>query len=263
MNYRIILPAEPLRKYIRHFCLLENKNDDFIEKFKIIPNGLPGLIFQENPAVFFNKDNQTLPQLFLYGQATQYTQLSVKGSFRNIAVTFQPTGLKPVFAMDANQLTDRHVDINELINTSISERLLNADSLEQKIRVLEEFFLKQTSHREKENEKLKFAYNQLQKGKQLKQVQRDLNIGERSLERLFKTHIGISPKLYSRICRFQTILENLRKSSPASLTELTYQENYFDQSHLIREFKTFAGTTPKSFLRKATERVPNISERQL
>jgi AraC-like DNA-binding protein len=261
MNYKLILPAVPLRKYIRYFCVLESSNDSSIEKFKIMPNGAPGLIFQEDPTAFRDKYNQTLPQLFLFGQATQYAQLSTNGSFRNVAVMLQPTALKTVFAMDANELTDQHVDVNDLMSSPISDQLLNTRSLEQQLNVLEAFFLKQTAHRKQENEKLKFAYTQLQKGVELKQVQTDLNIGERSLERLFKTHIGITPKLYSRICRFQTTLHTLNQSAAASLTEIAYLENYFDQSHFIREFKTFAGTTPKSFLLKAAERVPVIPER--
>jgi AraC-like DNA-binding protein len=261
MNTEIILPIESLRKHIRYFCLLEHTGADFIEKYKIMPNGAPGLIFQENPTAFRDQNNQTLPQLFLFGQAIQYSQLNVKGRFRNIAVVFQPTALKSIFGISANELTNQHIDINCFISTSLGDQLLNSKTLAQKISTLEEFFLKQATAGKAENEKIKFAYTQLQKGEKLKQVQADLKIAERTLERLFKEHIGISPKLYSRICRFQRTLETLRKADRTSVTEIAYLENYFDQSHFTREFKDFAGMTPKSYLNKALERISDISVR--
>lgn len=261
MDAKIILPIPPLQKHIRFFFLLENNSTDFIEKFKLIPEGVPGLIFQENPTIFYNKDNQRLPPTFLFGQATQYDELRAKGSFRNIGVSFQPTALKSVFGIEAIELTRQHIDISDLIKTTITDQLLNAPTLAQRIVALEQFFLKHTAACKEENDnKVQFAISQLQKGSELKQVQTDLKISERSLERLFKTHVGISPKLYSRICRFQASLKMLRRENITSLTEIAYLKNYFDQSHFIRDFKFFAGTTPKSFLQNATEQFPNFPQ---
>ncbi|RBL90241.1 AraC family transcriptional regulator [Chitinophaga flava] len=260
MDAKIILPISSLRKYIRFFWVLENDSTDLIEKFKIIPEGVPGFVFQENPTAIYNKDNQVLPQSFLFGQATQYAELSARGCFRNIGVSFQPTALKSVFGIEAIELTQQHIDINDLVKTTINNQLLNSSSLAQQIAALEQFFLQQTAGCKEEGDKITVAILQIQKGRELKQVQADLKISERSLERLFKKYVGISPKLYSRICRFQASLKMLRKASVASLTEIAYRENYFDQSHFIREFKFFAGTTPTSFLLDANERFPDFPE---
>lgn len=140
MDTKIILPCAALRNHIRYFFVLANQNDHFIEKFKIIPNGLTGLIFQENPNVFYNNDNQTLPQVFLFGQAIHYFHLSVKGRFQNIGVIFQPTALKSLFGMDASELTDRHISITDITSASITDELLHANSLGEKINALENFF---------------------------------------------------------------------------------------------------------------------------
>nr|ELA7361934.1 helix-turn-helix transcriptional regulator [Elizabethkingia anophelis] len=80
------------------------------------------------------------------------------------------------------------------------------------------------------------------------------------LERYFKQHIGISPNLYTRINRFQLALENIRQTQFDKLTDIAYQCNYYDQSHFIREFKEFSGTSPKRFLRQANEQVANFPE---
>ena len=207
-----------------------------------------------------HKDDQILPQSFLFGQATQYAELCVKGRFRNLGVSFQPTALKTVFGIDAAALTQQHIDINDLIATNLSDQLLNTINIDEQVLILEHFFLAQTAKSQEENHKVRLAIIQLQKGKELKCIHTDLKISERSLERLFKTHVGVSPKLYSRICRFQASLKMLKAANVASLTEIAYQENYFDQSHFIRDFKCFAGTTPKSFLSGITEQFPDFPE---
>lgn len=262
MSYRLIYPKGPLEKYVRFFWILEEDSGPTEKKFITIPDGTPGLIFQEDPTVF-DRYGQTLPQLFLFGQATSHAELSLRGSFKSVGVSFQSSALRSVFGMDANDLTDRHIDLDDLTNTSITDEILNKKSIEQKIDVLETFLSGQAARRDRENEKVNYASFQLRGGRQLKQVQTDLQISERSLERLFNQHIGLSPILYARICRFQTALEVMRGSNFSSLTEIAFECNYFDQSHFIREFKIFAGTTPKRFLQKAKEKMPNFPEWEL
>lgn len=261
MNYQQILPIAPLRKYVRYFWMLEDHDADFSERtFKIMSDGLPGLIFQKNPKAFFDRDDHVLPQLFLYGQTTRHTEHKATGNFRNIGVYFQPTALKSIFGIDANELTDQHIDIKDLTGTSIAEQLVNTPALDQQIELLSAFFLKRADHQKTENEKVNVASVQLQLGKSLQHIQTDLNISERSLERHFKQYVGISPKLYARINRFQSTLEKLRKTKFDKLTDIAYQADYFDQSHFIREFQEFAGTSPKLFMLQANEQVANFPE---
>lgn len=261
MNYQQILPSEPLRKYVRYFWTLEDDSIDFFHKtFKIMSDGLPGLIFQENPEAFFNENDSPLPQAFLYGQTTKYAEHKAMQPFRNIGVYFQPTALKSIFGIDANELTNKNIDINELIKTNITDQLSNITTADQRIKLLSSFLIQQAEKRKVENEKINFATTQLQKGLSLLNIQKELNISERSLGRYFKQHIGIAPKLYARINRFQSALENLRKNKLSRLTDIGYQNDYFDQSHFIREFREFAGTSPKYFMLNANEQVANFPE---
>lgn len=261
MNYQHILPIEPLQKYVRYFWVLEDDRGCFSQKtFKIIPDGLPGLVFQENSKAFFDKDNRQLPQLFLYGQTTRHAENKTTQGFRNIGVYFQPMALKSIFGIDANELTNQNIDVSDLIKTPMADQLAHTPALTQRIGLLSAFFLRQAARRKTKNEKVSFAAVQLQQGKSLKSLQTELNISERSLERNFKQHVGISPKLYARICRFQSTLDNLRQTRFRKLTPIAHQNDYFDQSHWIREFREFAGTSPKHFILKANEQVENFPE---
>lgn len=225
-------------------------------------NGLPGLIFQENHEVFTGFEGEQLPQLFVFGQARKYGQLHGGGSFRTVGVTFQPTALKSLFGLNANELTDQNTCISYLAKTSLSEQLLHAGSVQQQVACLFTFLLAQSHRHEDENKKLGYAVAALQQGKSLSAVLHDLHLSERSLERLFLTHIGITPILYARICRFQSSLTLLRQGSFRSLTDIAHSLGYFDQSHFIRDFKLFSGASPGIYLRKTIERMPGFPEWQ-
>jgi len=92
----------------------------------------------------------------------------------------------------------------------------------------------------------------------LKDLQQKLRMTERSLERRFKQAIGISPKLFGRICRFQVSLNQLRKDNYDKLSDIAYENGYADQSHFIRSFREFAGVSPFDFKKQSNELVRNF-----
>ncbi|HEY5407374.1 MAG TPA: AraC family transcriptional regulator, partial [Ginsengibacter sp.] len=73
----------------------------------------------------------------------------------------------------------------------------------------------------------------------------DTNMSLRNLERKFINEVGIPPKLYARITRFYNALENKMLHPGKSWTDITYENGYYDQSHFIREVKSFSAKTPE------------------
>ena len=73
------------------------------------------------------------------------------------------------------------------------------------------------------------------------------NINRRQLARKFSSAIGLSPKQLAKTVRIQTTLKILLNKEITSLTDLAYENEYFDQAHFIKEFKEFTGLTPKEF----------------
>ncbi|MGN7821085.1 DUF6597 domain-containing transcriptional factor [Chitinophaga sp. 22536] len=68
----------------------------------------------------------------------------------------------------------------------------------------------------------------------------------RQLERMFKTHIGLTPKEYVKIVRFQSVL-SLMDDPKVSLSDIAFEGGYYDQSHLTNEMKRYTGLTPARF----------------
>lgn len=259
MFYQEVIPIKPLQDYIRYFWILEDFTDNTTnKKFKIIPDGLPALVFQNEPNLFFGKDGNAMPQLFLYGQSTKYTEHRVTGSFQIMGVYLQPTALKTLFNIDAFELNNQNVSLEFLIDEPILAQLVDATSVNEKIDILTLFFLHLVQKSRYGDGKAEFASTLLQKAKSLKEIQVEMNISERSLERMIKQYVGVSPKLFSRIIRFQSGLKTLRQTDFKNFTELAYLAEYFDQSHYIKEFKEFTGTNPTNFVLHTSEHLTNF-----
>jgi AraC-like DNA-binding protein len=215
MIYKQIFPNDELQKYIRSFWIMEGSVLDHSPKtFKIIADGCPGLIFQENPNSFSDNGKKILPQLFLHGLTTNHFEKTVKGDFINISIHFKPTALKSIFGIDANELTNSYTDINLLNNSSLTEQLINTTLTEKRIEVLSLFLIENLRRNQKyKPEKIQHALDLLKQENpitSLQKIQRELHLSERSLERLFKQDIGISPKLFARISRFQILQLKVR-----------------------------------------------------
>jgi len=78
----------------------------------------------------------------------------------------------------------------------------------------------------------------------------EIDLSRRHLGRLFLHQIGLSPKLFLRIYRFQLAWQQLRQAHPPKLTDIGYDLGYYDQSHFIRECQWMTGKCPKELLRK-------------
>lgn len=80
----------------------------------------------------------------------------------------------------------------------------------------------------------------------------------RTLERYFKEQIGMSPKKYARICRFNRAKSLLDSDLTLPWPELIHQMGYYDQSHFIKEFQKFSGKTPGLYVQEARETTPSL-----
>jgi AraC-like DNA-binding protein len=102
-------------------------------------------------------------------------------------------------------------------------------------------------------------------GLSLDELEKVSGLNERQLERLFKEHVGISPKRLSRILRFDYLMTAIRNPDGCDWHDLIVTLNYCDQPHLIREFRDFIGMSPASFRKELEghmERMKRLAEQK-
>lgn len=144
----------------------------------------------------------------------------------------------------------------------LSEQLLHTDSTGERINILSAYLFAQIRRNNRQqDEKIQFALSLILRSRgniSLKELQKNTQLSERSFERRFKQSIGITPKLFSRICRFQASLKQLRKNNYSKLSDIAFENEYADQSHFIRTFQEFAGFSPYQYQKQSTEVDENL-----
>lgn len=267
MDYRILPAPDFLKNHIHYFWVWEHAaTGGSPQVFRPVADGHPGLIFQASDKdVFCNSNGERYSSLFVYGQTVQHRELHAQGSFKAWGICFKPHALKSLFGLDADELTDTCAPLANLIpqrESSLPQELQDLPSAALQIERMANFFRQRLQQGKPASAThTEHALTQLlhSKGKvSLKTLQDTLQLSERALERKFRQEVGISPKLFSRICRFQASLQQLKSGQYDKLSDIAFENGYADQSHFIRVFREFSGFTPEEY-RKQTSLVENLS----
>jgi AraC-like DNA-binding protein len=259
-RFNILTPPQILKKDVECFILnkFNSKEGTAIHTF---PSGMPGIVFQHyegRPAI----ENIALqsgrmsfpPTLFVYGPGTESSTMNFgKGSYTVIQVLLKPHALKALFGLNALALKQCTVELNEFSGKDINEQLMNAYSEQEQVALLTSFLIGKLKPANARDELVEESLRLIHKScgtMTVKELLGHLDISERQFERRFSQTVGISPLAYIRVKRFNEALRLMKTGQYGTLTEVAYALNFHDQSHFIREIKTFTGSTPKSLSRR-------------
>ncbi|HEY8505535.1 MAG TPA: helix-turn-helix domain-containing protein [Gemmataceae bacterium] len=178
-----------------------------------------------------------------------------RGDARSVLVEFEPFGAYALLGCPMSELADAHVGFSSLLPTAgdLAGRLREAETPRAAGDAVVAFLLRLLAAARREPHPAVVAavgsIRQTDGCERIETVARRLAVGRRQLERLFLTHVGVSPKRFASLVRFEAVLRKLpgRKSWASLACELGFS----DQAHLIRTFLAYTGTTPERF---ATDR---------
>jgi AraC-like DNA-binding protein len=108
-----------------------------------------------------------------------------------------------------------------------------------------------------------YAVQQFQRaaeGSKVSEVCGRIGLSSRRLIELFRREVGLTPKVFSRVRRFQHVLETVRLGKRVDWPRVALDCGYYDQAHFIHEFQAFSGLTPSEYVAAAT---PNINHVRL
>jgi AraC-like DNA-binding protein len=172
-----------------------------------------------------------------------------------IGVRFRPGGLSAFLPIPAGELSNLSLEIKALFgpaSTDLEDQLFDHlyDSLAQ-IAGLNDFFLKRLAVQPGYHAARAAALQiEATRGRiRVEQLSQELGYSARTIDRLFAQIFGYTPKFYARIIRFHHALDML-KTQRFDLTTVAFQSGYYDQSHFIKDFGQFAGTTPQQHLER-------------
>lgn len=257
MPFTEIIPSVTLRPFVKGLYWYEADNGESFSDI-VFPSGQMELIFNLGDGHWHTQRENAFfqtPSIELWGQLSKPLPIRSEGKNCMLGVRFYPYSAAYFFREDLSQLTNEIVDGIDVFGSSLQDlhqQLLDQEDLSRRIHLLENYLIGRLQLSEKTHEKLAFVKSvtdSLQRNyndQKIQSISADYRISTRYLSQLFSQYMGIAPKLFCKINRFQQSLA-LVNSNSQTLTGVAYDAGYFDQSHFIREFKMFTGITPSAF----------------
>ena len=265
MTIRKMLPAPAFREYLQHFELRE-----LVVAGRVGVRPLPArpaqlLIFhladRFGCQLLDHRTHKILPTPLagiMGAQTFRAVDALWKGNFRDFVVSFQPGGFHRLFGLPMIELTDRMYEASEVMGGEVRmlhEHLYQSAGLDEMARVTETFLLRRLAAVKPFHPVNVAAAGILTRHGRvhLDDLVRKTGLSQRQFERKFIEHVGMGPKLYCRVSRLNYALQLNAERPKCSWTDIAYDAGYFDQMHLIRDFKLLAAATPSEFVRLIAE----------
>ena len=258
MDYQTYTPHSDLRTIVKCYWTLKVPEHHDAQRQLILPDGCVDMCFILGDDIKrYTSDNKFIiqPRAMLLGQITEQFYVKPMGYVNTFAIRFYPYGFANFIDLPLNELGNKETPLNELFGDETAGRLAQditrAQDVNERVDIIEKFLFGRLSDKETIDNIVKSTIDamfQSNGSKPLNAILKDNLRKRRQLERNFKKQIGISPKQLSKVIRLQAILQLLLNQKTETLTGVAYETEYYDQSHFIKDFKEFTGTTPKEFL---------------
>lgn len=251
---KIIYPSPLLSQYIKYYWIV---NADSTNAIQTIPSGCIHLVFHRGGNLLFS-NGEMQPKNFIRGQLSNHGELFPCGHIDMIAVVFHPLGLIPFVSFPLNQIYNQYIDVEcfeDIDLKKLKEFVFNEKDILLCIRQIEGFLFNRIHISNNYN------YNRLSHTIQLMKSQVGINVssladkaclGYRHFKREFCNYAGIDPKEYLRIVRFQKVLYILQNKPHIDMGELAYICGFYDNSHLVKDFRSMSGCSPTEYLSSRT-----------
>ena len=178
-----------------------------------------------------------------------------------IGIQFKPGGAFPFFRFPASEAEDTSIALEHLWPgraNEIREQLLSAASIGLMFSRLEQFLLGQLVRPLELHPAVRYAMNQFQQPCAISAVVAQIGLSSRRFIELFRQQIGLAPKAFCRVRRFQRVLQTMHLSKEIDGAALALECGYYDQAHFIHDFQSFSGFSPSAYLARATEHLNHV-----
>lgn len=260
MIYRIHKPGLPLSQFIDHFFYYEGIHFSHTME-KLLPDGSIDLLIDltETPKKLYHSEDASsytsFKKSWISGMKTNYILIDASVS-NMLGVHFKPGGCYPFVDFPMLELNDLTIDLDSIWGNdanSIREAILHEPSIDKRFSILENCLLQKGKNKMENHVLVHYSVNQLTSSPQMwtiKNLSYKTGITQKHLITLFKKYVGLSPKIFSRIYKFQKVIHLIEQQKKIDWSMLAYECGYFDQAHFIKEFQAFSGVNPVSYLEK-------------
>lgn len=194
------------------------------------------------------------PRVIVVGPQTHARPgLSVFGQIDNFTIAFQPSGFNRLFGIPMTELTDAAYDAHAVIGAefpSLEHQLGETPDFAGRIQIIEDRLIRMLGC-QGAPDPVALAANRLfaSNGNQrVSTMASDCGLSPRQFERRFLAQVGVPPKLYGRIIRFNAAVYQKLRCPAHAWSRIANDQDYYDQMHMVHDFRAFTGESPSRFL---------------
>jgi AraC-like DNA-binding protein len=270
MIIRTHIPRPPLSDFVEMFWLYEGFTQPVKER--ALPTGTVELVIslRDDRLQVFDRRNTgcNFYGAMICGPHSEFFVIDSAKDDSVLGVHFKPGGAFPFLNLPAGELHNAHVSLENLWGAKaveLREQLLEAKTPEAKFRILERALLARASrcltrHPYGRSPAVAFALNEFERPpllRKISDVTDQIGLSQRHFIQVFRDEVGLTPKLFCRIQRFQEVLRRLGNGQHAEWVDLALACGYYDQAHFINDFQAFSGINPTAYLIHRGDRNPN------
>jgi AraC-like DNA-binding protein len=249
-------PDPRLERYVHSYCAYDERTGSFVRRRELPSDRVVAIVNLGEPIRVQTNEGRwtTQPDGFLAGLSDTYALTETRGAQRGVQIDFSPVGAHLLFQLPMHELTQEVVTLEALFGRAgrlLHEALAGAGHWETRFALLDDFFLARLDDALSPVPSITRALGRLRATSgavAVSDLAAELGCSRRYLTAGFREHIGVTPKLFARILRFQHAVSLM--DSPLSWAEISHACGYYDQAHLIRDFNQFAGCAPGEFARR-------------
>jgi AraC-like DNA-binding protein len=195
---------------------------------------------------------------FLAGLHTTPTVVEGGDSWACIELRLTPLGARRLLGRPMHELTNWTLDLEELLPRTgdVTGRLRAASSWSERFDLVESFLVRRLADSAPTSPAIEWSWRRLRLSHgraPIAALANELGWSHRRLIARFREHVGLTPKAFARVIRFDRAVDLLGQAAGEGLAAVAYDCGYFDQAHMNRDFRELAGTTPALLVARRTE----------
>lgn len=251
-------PVGPLTSYVENIWYCDGYQGVH-RKQRVLPNGRFQLVISlaesplRAPAGPTGNSGKIASSLVL-GIRAHFTLIDTATLKSAMGVLFRPGGARAFFDVPADALYNEDVPLDLIWGSAASalrDRLREAGTATEKFRVLETALLERVNKRFALHAAVLYGLAEFTRAPHVRsvlEVAREAGLSRRRFAQLFRDQVGLTPKLYCRLRRFQGVLRQIALGAPVNWADVALAGGYCDQAHLANEFRNFSGISPSAYL---------------
>ena len=272
MVFQLYVPVFPLNKFIEHFFYYEGLSPAH-NKERFFPDGNTEIIFDLTENIQYIYDNESLREIqacryaWVSGVRTRSITIPSGNGSRMLVVAFKKGKAHPFYPLPMSEIADQVLSADLIFGRKIlelREQLLAAASIQQMFRLVENFLLRlahETIATEINMNCIEYALVQIVQQPTIISFQHlpdQIGYSQKHFINLFKKQVGVAPKQYLKIMRFQKAIMEIENHDSIQWSKIAREGGFYDQAHFINEFKSFSGFTPNEYMKRRSDSINYI-----